>query len=405
MCNLEALSLLRNGFVAGGAAPLPLASLRMRVAALIMAAGRGSRLGADQPKQYLPLGGKPLFRHSLERFRSHPRVSLVRCIIGQNDVVPDFDGLAVVGGETRQDSVLRGLESLVDEAVDLVLIHDAARPFVDATIIDRVLAALEAAPGAVPALPVVDSLRQAIGERVTGSVPRDGLWRAQTPQGFRYAEILAAHRAAAGLGLSDDAAVAGRAGLEVRLVAGSEDNFKITTAEDLARAERLLAGAADEVRVGSGFDVHRFGPGAAVTLCGVVVPHSAGLVGHSDADVGLHALTDAVLGALGAGDIGQHFPPSDPRWRGQASELFLRHAAGLVTARGGRIAHVDVTLLCEAPKVAPHREAMRARIAEIIGVALDRVSVKATTTERLGFLGRGEGIAAQATATVRLPAG
>jgi 2-C-methyl-D-erythritol 4-phosphate cytidylyltransferase/2-C-methyl-D-erythritol 2,4-cyclodiphosphate synthase len=405
MCNLEALSRLRNGFVAGGAAPLPLASLRMRVAALIMAAGRGSRLGADQPKQYLPLGGKPLFRHSLERFRSHPRVNLVRCVIGRDDIVPDLDGLTVVGGETRQDSVLRGLESLVGEAVDLVLIHDAARPFVDSAIIDRVLAALEAAPGAVPAVPVVDSLRQATGGRVTESVPRDGLWRAQTPQGFRYAEILAAHRAAAGLGLSDDAAVAGRAGLEVRLVAGSEDNFKITTAEDLARAERLLAGAADEVRVGSGFDVHRFGPGAAVTLCGVVVPHSAGLVGHSDADVGLHALTDAVLGALGAGDIGQHFPPSDPRWRGQASELFLRHAAGLVTARGGRIAHVDVTLLCETPKIAPHREAMRVRIAEIIGVVLDRVSVKATTTERLGFLGRGEGVAAQATATVRLPAG
>ena len=376
----------------------------MRAAALIMAAGRGSRLGADQPKQYLPLGGKPLLRHSFDRFNSHPRVDLVRCVIGPGDIPRDLDGLTVTGGETRQESVLRGLESLENEAPDIVLIHDAARPFVDAATIDRVLTALAEAPGAIPAVPVVDSLRQAADGRVVGSVSREGLWRAQTPQGFRFAAILTAHRAAAGLGLTDDAAVAERAGLEVRLVAGSEDNFKITTADDLARAERLLAGAADEVRVGSGFDVHRFGPGAGVTLCGVAVPHGAGLVGHSDADVGLHALTDAILGALGAGDIGHHFPPSDPRWRGQASELFLRHASGLVDARGGRIAHVDVTLLCEAPKIAPHRDAMRSRIAELLGLTLDRVSVKATTTERLGFLGRGEGIAAQATATVRLPA-
>jgi 2-C-methyl-D-erythritol 4-phosphate cytidylyltransferase/2-C-methyl-D-erythritol 2,4-cyclodiphosphate synthase len=376
----------------------------MRAAALIMAAGRGSRLGADQPKQYLPLGGKPLLLHSFEQFRSHPNISVVRCVIGAGDIVRGMDGLTVTGGETRQESVLRGLESLVNEAPDAVLVHDAARPFVDAATIDRVLAALDEAPGAIPAVPVVDSLRRAADGRLVGSVPREGLWRAQTPQGFRFEAILAAHRAAAGLGLTDDAAVAERAGLEVRLVAGGEDNFKITTADDLARAERLLAGAASEVRVGSGFDVHRFGPGAGVMLCGVAVPHGAGLVGHSDADVGLHALTDAILGALGAGDIGEHFPPSDPRWRGQASELFLRHAAGLVGARGGRIVHVDVTLLCEAPKIAPHRDAMRSRIAEMLGLELDRVSVKATTTERLGFLGRGEGIAAQATATVRLPA-
>lgn len=376
----------------------------MRVAALIMAAGRGSRLGAEQPKQYLPLGGKPLLRHAVDRFRAHPRVDLVRCVVRAGDVAHDLDVSTVAGGETRQESVLRGLESLVDGSPDAVLIHDAARPFVDAATIDRVLAALADAPGAIPALPVVDSLRRAADGRVVGSVPRDGLWRAQTPQGFRFPAILAAHRAAAGLGLTDDAAVAERAGLEIRVVAGSEDNFKITAADDLARAERLLAGAAGEFRVGSGFDVHRFGPGASVMLCGVAVPHGAGLVGHSDADVGLHALTDAILGALGAGDIGQHFPPSDPRWRGQASALFLRHAAGLVAARGGRIAHVDVTLLCEAPKIAPHREAMRNRIAELVGLELDRVSVKATTTERLGFLGRSEGIAAQATATVRLPA-
>lgn len=380
----------------------------MRVATLIMAAGRGSRLGAKRPKQYLPLGGTPLLRYSLDRFLAHPKVDFLHCVISPDDDA-EFRALdagveAIPGGDSRQESVLRGLEGLADDAPDVVLIHDAARPFVDDATIDRVLAALVEAPGAIPALPVVDSLRRAADGWLTGAVRRDGLWRAQTPQGFRFADILAAHRAAAGLDLTDDAAVAERAGLEVRLVAGAEDNFKITTADDLARAERLLSARLDDVRVGSGFDVHRFGPGAGVMLCGIAVPHEAGLVGHSDADVGLHALTDAVLGALGAGDIGQHFPPSDPRWRGQSSALFLERAADLARARGGRIAHVDVTLLCETPKVAPHREAMRRRIAEILRLELDRVSVKATTTERLGFLGRGEGVAAQATATLRLPA-
>ena len=380
----------------------------MRVAALIMAAGRGTRLGGADPKQYRPLGGKSLLRRSFDCLRTHPKVTIVRCVIGLEDgafVAREPEMQTVVGGDTRQESVRRGLESLQGDQPDAVLIHDAARPFVDAATIDRVLAMLIEAPGAVPALPVVDSLRQVADGRMVGAVARDGLWRTQTPQGFRYPEILAAHRGARGIGLTDDAEVAMRAGLEVRVVAGSEDNFKITTAEDLARAERLIGHGLDDVRVGSGFDVHRFGPGDAVTLCGVAVPHDAGLVGHSDADVGLHALTDALLGALGAGDIGQHFPPSDPRWRGQASELFLCHAAGLVAARHGRIAHVDVTLLCEAPKIAPHREAMRGRIAEILGLEPGRVSVKATTTERLGFLGRGEGVAAQATATVRLPVG
>ena len=380
----------------------------MRVAALIMAAGRGARLGAAQPKQYLPLGGRPLLWRSLERFRAHPRIADVHCVVPAADLEDRSLGLppaCVAGGQTRQESVLRGLERLAADAPpDAVLIHDAARPFVDAALIDRVLDALEAAPGAAPALAVVDSLRRAVDGRIVGEAPRDGLWRTQTPQGFRFPAILAAHRQAAGLGLTDDAAVAQRAGLEVRLVAGSEDNFKITTADDLARAERMLAGPAEEARVGSGFDVHRFGPGSGLMLCGVAVPHGAALIGHSDADVGLHALTDAILGALGAGDIGEHFPPSDPRWRGQSSDRFLEHAASLVAARGGRIVHVDVTLLCEAPKIAPHREAMRRRVADILRLELDRVSVKATTTERLGFLGRGEGVAAQATATVRLPA-
>ena len=388
---------------------MPLASPAMRVAALIMAAGRGSRLGGEIPKQYLPLAGRAIIKHSVERFTHREDIAIVRCVIG-----PDDDALfeaartgapATRGGASRQQSVRRGLESLAAEAPDLVLIHDAARPLVDEATIDRVLAALGGAPGAIAALPVVDSLRRAEGGRGTDTVDREGLWRAQTPQGFHYAAILAAHRAAEGGTLTDDAEVAARYGLEVRVVAGSADNFKITTASDLARAERLLSGRLDDVRVGSGFDVHRFGPGAQVMLCGLAVPHRAGLLGHSDADVGLHAITDAVLGALGEGDIGAHFPPSDARWKGQASDLFLRHAAGLVAARGGRIAHVDVTILCETPKVGPHREAMRARIAAILQIEAGRVSVKATTTERLGFLGRGEGIAAQATATVRLPAG
>lgn len=379
----------------------------MRIAALIMAAGRGSRLGGETPKQYRLLAGLPVVRYSVDRFRRRADIAIVRCVIGPEDRAM-FDAAqtgspAIVGGETRQDSVRLGLESLVGAAPDLVLIHDAARPLVDDGTVDRVLAALKEASGAIAAQPVVDSLRRAEAGRITSGIGRDGLWRAQTPQGFRYADILAAHRAAAREALTDDAEVALRSGLEVRVVAGSEDNFKITTADDLARAERALAERLGDVRVGSGFDVHRFGPGDRVMLCGVAVPHRAGLIGHSDADVGLHALADALFGALGEGDIGAHFPPSDLRWRGQASDLFLRHAAGLVAAREGRIAHVDVTILCEAPKVGPHREAMRGRVAEILQIQIGRVSVKATTTESLGFLGRGEGIAAQATVTVRLP--
>jgi 2-C-methyl-D-erythritol 4-phosphate cytidylyltransferase / 2-C-methyl-D-erythritol 2,4-cyclodiphosphate synthase len=284
-----------------------------------------------------------------------------------------------------------------------VLIHDGARPFLDRGTIDRVIAALADAPAVVPALKLADTVKRAEDGRVLETVERAQLWRAQTPQGFRYREILAAHRAANGLDLPDDAAVAEHAGLAVRLVAGSEDNVKVTTAEDLARGERAAAGRLGDVRTGQGFDVHAFGPGDHVWLCGVKVPHDRGLIGHSDADCGLHALTDAVLGALGAGDIGVHFPPSDPQWRGAPSHRFLRHAADLVAQAGGGIAHVDVTLICERPKIGPHRAAMVARIAEILGVDPKRVSVKATTTETLGFTGRGEGMAAQAIATLRLP--
>ncbi|MBV9521936.1 MAG: bifunctional 2-C-methyl-D-erythritol 4-phosphate cytidylyltransferase/2-C-methyl-D-erythritol 2,4-cyclodiphosphate synthase [Alphaproteobacteria bacterium] len=378
--------------------------------ALVVAAGRGTRLGGPLPKQYLPLGGVPLLRHSLAALRRHPGVATVSAVIHPDDRAlyeAAADGLdllpPVPGGAQRQDSVRNGIENLAARAPARILIHDGARPFIDAAIIDRVLAALDTRSGAIAALPLRDTLKRGADGRVAQTLDRTALWRAQTPQGFRFADILAAHRAAAGLDLSDDAAVAERAGLEVALVTGSEDNFKVTTMEDLARAERLLAARHGDIRTGQGFDVHAFGAGDRVWLCGIEVPHGQGLTGHSDADVGLHALTDALLGTIGAGDIGVHFPPSDPAWRGAPSHRFLRHAAALVAKAGGVIAHVDVTLICERPKIGPHRAAMVARIAEILAVEPSRVSVKATTTEQLGFTGRGEGIAAQAVATVRLP--
>jgi 2-C-methyl-D-erythritol 4-phosphate cytidylyltransferase / 2-C-methyl-D-erythritol 2,4-cyclodiphosphate synthase len=378
--------------------------------ALVVAAGRGTRLGAPLPKQYLPLGGTAVLRHGVATLLSHPAINTVCVIIHPDDHVHyaaatiGLDLLPpVAGGAQRQDSVRNGLESLADDAPEFVLIHDGARPFLDHGVIDRVLAGLEAYPGAIAALPVRDTVKRGEGTLIAATLDRSALWRAQTPQGFHYAPIAAAHRAAAGAELSDDAAVAERAGMAVALVEGSEDNFKVTTMDDLARAERVLAARSGDIRTGQGFDVHVFGPGDHIWLCGVAVPHSHGLIGHSDADVGLHALTDAVLGAIGDGDIGTHFPPSDPQWRGAASHRFLRHAADRVAALGGRIAHVDVTVICERPKVGPHREAMVARIAEILAIASGRVSVKATTTEKLGFTGRGEGIAAQAVATVRLP--
>jgi 2-C-methyl-D-erythritol 4-phosphate cytidylyltransferase / 2-C-methyl-D-erythritol 2,4-cyclodiphosphate synthase len=378
--------------------------------ALVVAAGRGFRLGGPLPKQYLPLGGAAVLRYSVATFLAHPGVDHVRVVIHPDDrplydaAVAGLDLLPPVhGGAQRQDSVRNGLASLAEAAPDRVLIHDGARPFVDAATIDRVLAALQDHPGAIAALPIRDTVKRDSGGRIVDTVERRGLWRAQTPQGFRYSEIMAAHRAAEGAELSDDAAVAEQAGLAVALVDGSEENFKVTTTDDLLRAERHLAMQRGDIRTGQGFDVHAFGAGDHVWLCGLKIPHGQGLVGHSDADVGLHALTDALLGALGAGDIGMHFPPSDPAWRGAPSHRFLRHAADLVAAAGGSVAHCDVTLICERPKIGPHREAMVARIAEILGLDPRRVSVKATTTEQLGFTGRGEGIAAQAIATVRLP--
>lgn len=381
-------------------------------AALVLAGGSGARFGGETPKQYLPLGGRALLRHSVETFAAHPAIDRVRVVIRPDDrdhYAAAMAGLSILepvpGGPTRQDSARLGLESLVELAPETVLIHDGARPFVDAALIERTLAALAEAPAALPVLPVSDTLKRAApdGTRIAETVDRSGLWRAQTPQGFRFADILAAHRAVAGAGLTDDAMVAERAGLTVAMVAGSEDNVKITTPEDLVRAERLLGHGHGVIRIGSGFDVHRFCAGDHVMLCGVRVPHDRGLEGHSDADAGLHALTDALLGAVGEGDIGCFFPPADPQWRDAPSDLFLRHAAALVRDKGGTIVNVDVTLICERPKIGPHRDAMRARIAGILELPAGAVAVKATTTEGLGFTGRGEGIAAQAVAAVRLP--
>ena len=379
-------------------------------AALIVAAGRGQRFGAGPPKQYLALAGRALLRHSAAAFLGHPAVDAVRVVIHADDralydqAIAGLDLLEPVpGGETRQDSARLGLESLAGLAPERVLIHDAARPAVDGGVIDRVLAALDGAPGAIPALAVSDTLKRGVDGRVSETVERAGLWRAQTPQGFHYADILQAHRDAEGRALTDDAAVAEAAGLAVSLVAGSEGNLKVTTDDDLARLERLFD-ARLAARTGLGFDVHGFGPGDHVMLCGVAIDHDRGLAGHSDADVGLHALVDAVLGALGAGDIGGHFPADDPQWHDADSMVFCTRARKLVAEAGGAIVNLDVTIACEQPRIGPHRAAMTARVAEAFGLDAGRVNVKATTTERLGFLGRGEGIAAMAVATLRLPA-
>lgn len=381
-----------------------------RCVALIVAAGRGSRMGGPMPKQWLDLAGHPVLRHSLETFAAHSSVKAVRVVIHPDDralfeqTASGLDiGAPIAGGATRQDSVRLGLEAIAADKPDLVLIHDGARPFADAALIDRVITALSVHPGAIPAQPVHDTLKRVNGTVIETTVPRAGLWRAQTPQGFRFPEILAAHRAVAGQELTDDAAVLEHAGLAVAIVPGSEENIKITTNEDMDRAaERLMSHG--ETRVGTGFDVHHFVPGDHVMIGGVRVPHDRSLEGHSDADVALHALTDAILGAIAAGDIGRHFPPSDPQWKGAASSKFLAHAAALAAKAGAAIVHVDVTVICEKPKISLHAAAMTASIASILGIEEGRVSVKGTTTDKLGFTGRGEGIAAQAVATVRMPA-
>lgn len=382
----------------------------LKIAALIVAAGSGSRIGGEVPKQYRALCGKPVLRWSLEAFVNHPRIDLVQTVIA--DEAGDLftkaaDGLnllaPVIGGATRQTSVLNGLRALSDHAPDVVLIHDGARACVTAALISRVIAAVSETQGALPALPVTDTLK---AKDASDGPDRNGLARAQTPQGFFFRSILAAHEATTDQH-TDDVAVAKAAGIDVALVDGDEDNIKITYEADFARAARILGTSMTdmETHTGLGYDVHRFEPGDHVMLGGVRIPHDKKLAGHSDADVALHALTDAVLGALGDGDIGTHFPPSDPQWKGASSDRFLAHAAELVAQAGGRITRLDVTVICEAPKVGPHRPAMTARIAEIAGLDPARVSVKATTTEKLGFTGRGEGMAAQAIATIELPRG
>ncbi len=381
----------------------------MAFSAVIVAAGAGLRAGPGEPKAWRPLAGKPILRWSVEGLLAAGAADIV--VVAAEDRLAGLEealaGLprwrGTAGGATRAQSVRAGLAALPASQEQPILIHDAARPFVAAEHVERLLAALATADGAIPALPVPDTLKR--GDRhVDATVPRDGLWRAQTPQAFRSAPLLAAYAAwPTGEEPTDDAQVLERAGGEVALVPGDPLLMKLTWPEDFAMAEHL-AGGRRITRTGFGVDAHRFGPGDAVWLCGVRIPHTHGLVGHSDADCGLHALTDAILGAIGEGDIGQHFPPSDPQWKGAASDRFLAHAAALAAAQGGRVLSVDVTLICERPKIGPHRDAMRTRLAEILALPLRRVSVKATTTEGMGFTGRGEGLMAQAVATVETPA-
>lgn len=373
----------------------------MTTAAVIVAAGRGSRAGGDVPKQWQMLAGQPVLAHTLDAFRG--RVDRLVLVIHPQDRAQAEalagEALLVYGGATRDASVRNALEALADKGIRHVLIHDGARPLIPPAVIARVLAALEHHAGAAPALQVTDALWRGQAGFVAGTQDRTALWRAQTPQAFRFDAILAAHRAHPG-GAADDVEVARAAGLDVAIVEGDEDNLKVTFPGDFARAEAIVKGRGMDVRLGNGYDVHAFTAGDHVWLCGVKVPHDKALLGHSDADVGMHALTDAIYGALAMGDIGRHFPPSDPQWKGAASHIFLRHAAELMRAQGYTLANCDVTLVCERPKIGPHAAAMQAALAGIMGVEEGRVSVKATTSERLGFTGREEGIAALATAAL-----
>jgi 2-C-methyl-D-erythritol 4-phosphate cytidylyltransferase/2-C-methyl-D-erythritol 2,4-cyclodiphosphate synthase len=381
----------------------------MRTVALLVAAGRGARFGGEVAKQYLPLLGRPVLRHAAEALLREGGVAAILPISPPGEeaaLAALLDGLPILppvaGGATRQASVLAGLAALETDPPDCVLVHDAARPVIPPGTIPALLAALAEAPGAIPAMPVSDTLKRGEAGRIVETVPRAGLFRAQTPQAFRFADLLAAHRAGPDEA-TDDAQLLEAAGLPVTLVAGHDSNVKITWPEDLARVEAAML-ATMLPRTGTGFDVHRIAEGRPMVLCGVVVPCPFGLDGHSDADVGIHALCDAIYGALAEGDIGRWFPPSEARWKDADSARFLRHAASRIAARGGVLANADITLICERPKITPHATAMRERLAELLGAPLDRISVKATTTERLGFAGRGEGIAAQAAVMVLLPA-
>ncbi len=389
-------------------------------AAIIVAAGSGLRAAGTVPKQYQSLLRSPMLRHTLRAFTEHLALDQVCVVVGagHEDLFhAAADGLSVLppvtGGDTRQESVLNGLKVLAESAPEKVLIHDGARPFPGSELISRVVDGLDHHTGVVPALPVVDTLKRSqrhdeTGEEtVAGTVDRRALWRAQTPQGFRFSNLMAAYETVEGaLHMTDDSSIAEAAGLDVVLVAGDEMNLKVTTEQDFHHLEALMAeGEVMETRTGMGYDVHRFDDGDGVHLCGVRIPFDRGLMGHSDADVGLHALCDALFGALGDGDIGAHFPPTDDTWKNAESHIFLDYAAKMVRERGGTIVNVDVTLICQKPAISPHRDTMRNVLAGIMGVDVSRVSIKATTTERLGFTGREEGIAAQAVATVRLPSG
>ncbi len=384
------------------------------VAVVVVAAGRGTRAGGDRPKQFRPIGGDPMLRRTLAMLTRHPMINVVQPVIHRDDrelfreAASDISTLPpAIGGATRQASVRAGLEALIESRPAIVLVHDAARPFATPALFDRAVAAARASGAATPGLPVSDTVKRVdMQGQVAETIDRNTLRLIQTPQAFAYAPLLDAHLRAAAQGredFTDDAALAEWAGMTVTVFEGEPGNIKITDAADFARAEVMEFAALGDVRTGSGLDVHAFGPGDHVMLGGLRIPHGQALTGHSDADVVLHALTDALLGALAEGDIGAHFPPSDPQWRGATSDRFLRFAVERVKARGGRIAHLDVTVVCEAPRIGPHRDAMRARIAELAGIAIERVAVKATTSEKLGFTGRGEGIATTATATIRLP--
>jgi 2-C-methyl-D-erythritol 4-phosphate cytidylyltransferase/2-C-methyl-D-erythritol 2,4-cyclodiphosphate synthase len=384
------------------------------VAAVVVAAGRGFRAGGDGPKQYRQIGGEPVVRSSLKGLAGHPGIAMVQPVIHPDDAAL-FRAAAVgldllepvFGGATRQASVRAGLEALSPKRPDLVLVHDAARPFASAALISRGIAAARARGAAIPALAIADTVKTVDPSGVvTGTIERAQLRLVQTPQAFAFATLLAAHQRACAAGredFTDDAALAEWAGIKVSTFEGEAANVKLTTADDFTRAGVVELAALSDVRTGFGYDVHAFGPGDHVTLGGVRIAHTQGLSGHSDADVVLHALVDAILGALADGDIGVHFPPSDPQWRGASSDRFLAFAIERMRARNGRIAHLDVNVVCEAPRIGPHRDVMRMRIAEIAGIDLTRVAVKATTSEKLGFIGRSEGMAAFATATVRLP--
>ncbi len=389
----------------------------MRVAVIIVAAGRGHRAGGEIPKQYISLCGKTILERTIENFAKVPYIDLIQCVIHpddrelydlstqlliqENQAIPLLD--PALGGTTRQKSVMNGLQSLAQDEPDLVLIHDAARPFITPKHIEEIIMAATDHGAVVPVLPVVDTVKLLSENKIKETIDRNSLVLAQTPQAFRYKLIYMAHKRMEAQEMTDDSAIAESCGVQVLTIPGEESNFKITTHEDLQKAENMIKNNLTDMRSGLGYDVHAFEEGNQVILGGITIAHDQKLKGHSDADVALHALTDAVLGAIGEGDIGHHFPPSDDQWKGADSDIFLKHAAQLVKEKGGIISNIDLTIICETPKISPHTQAMRENIARILDITPSRVSIKATTTERLGFTGRKEGIAAQAIATVRLP--